>query len=67
MFIENLVGLHVSDHEVYQKYRNEMTPLLKEYGGDFGYNFHVSEVLKCEDSNKNINRLFTTFFKIKSQ
>ncbi|MCO4784067.1 MAG: DUF1330 domain-containing protein [Candidatus Cloacimonetes bacterium] len=63
MSIENLVGLSVVDNVMYQQYREKMLPLLKEYGGGFGYDFKVSEVLKSEDGNHNINRVFTIYFK----
>lgn len=62
MPIERLVGLHVNDNDLYKRYRTEMFPLLKEYGGGFGYDFHVSEVLKSEDGNTDINRVFTIYF-----
>ncbi len=39
-----------------------MLPLLKKYGGGFGYDFKVSEVLKSE-VNQPINRVFTIYFK----
>jgi len=35
MALEMLVGLNVVDDEVYQSYRDEMTPILKSYGGGF--------------------------------
>ncbi len=43
-----LVGLNVVDDAAYQSYRDEMTPILKSYGGGFGYDFRVSEVLKSK-------------------
>ncbi|WP_444889887.1 DUF1330 domain-containing protein [Microbulbifer sp. DLAB2-AA] len=58
---EMLVGLDVSNDDVYQVYRNAMRPILKSYGGSFGYDFRVSEVLKSE-SNFKINRVFTIRF-----
>lgn len=56
-----LVGLNVVDDEAYQSYRDEMTPILKSYGGGFGYDFKVSEVLKSE-TEVLINRVFTIYF-----
>jgi len=43
---EILVGLNVTDDELYQKYRDEMTPILKTYGGGFRYDFTIEKVLK---------------------
>ncbi len=62
MVIERLVGLYVTDEEMYQHYRDVMYPLLKQYGGDFGYDFKVSEVLKSK-VDQPINRVFTIYFK----
>ena len=56
-----VVGLNVIDEEAYQKYRDEMTPILKSYGGGFGYDFKVSEVLKSR-TEAPINREFTIYF-----
>ncbi|EAR61344.1 hypothetical protein MED92_11474 [Oceanospirillum sp. MED92] len=43
---EMLVGLEVTDDQIYQSYREAMRPILEFYGGEFGYDFRVSEVLK---------------------
>lgn len=61
MTYERIVGLNVIDDVEYQKYREAMLPILISYGGAFGYDFRVSEVLlsKTED---NINRVFTIEF-----
>ena len=59
--VEMLVGLNVVDDEAYQSYRDEMTPILKSYGGGFGYDFKVSEVLKSK-TDAPINRVFTIYF-----
>ena len=61
MAIETLVGLYVTDDELYQKYREGMLPILQTYGGGFGYDFKISEVLKSEVEEP-INRVFTIFF-----
>ncbi|MEE8289274.1 MAG: DUF1330 domain-containing protein [Nitrosomonadaceae bacterium] len=61
MALEMLVGLNVVDDEAYQSYRDEMTPILKSYGGGFGYDFKVSEVLKSKTETP-INRVFTIYF-----
>ncbi len=61
MAFEMLVGLNVVDDEVYQSYRDEMMPILKSYGGGFGYDFRVAEVLKSK-TDAQINRVFTIYF-----
>jgi uncharacterized protein (DUF1330 family) len=61
MALEMLVGLNIIDDEAYQSYREEMTPILKSYGGGFGYDFKISEVLKSKTSTP-INRVFTIYF-----
>jgi uncharacterized protein (DUF1330 family) len=58
---EILVGLQVVNNALYQEYRDAMLPILKEYGGDFGYDFAVSEVLITQSRNA-INRVFTIHF-----
>jgi len=62
MAAERLVALFVSDDELYQQYREGMFPILQRYGGGFGYDFKVSDVLKSE-VDEPINRVFTIFFK----
>lgn len=61
MKYERLVGLNVTNEEMYQQYRASMKPILESYGGDFGYDFRVSEVLTPE-AEKSINRVFTIHF-----
>lgn len=58
---EILVGLNVTDDDLYQKYRDEMTPILKTYGGGFRYDFLIEKVLKT-DSESKINRFFAIYF-----
>lgn len=58
---EILVGLNVTDDELYQKYRDEMAPILKNYGGGFRYDFLIEKVLKT-DSKSKINRVFAIYF-----
>lgn len=62
MRVERLVGLYVTDDEMYKRYRENMTPILKTFGGGFSYDFKISEVLKSE-SVKKINRVFIIHFK----
>ncbi len=61
MSYEILVGLNVLDDQMYQEYRGAMRPILSSYGGGFGYDFKVSEVLLSETSSE-INRVFTINF-----
>jgi uncharacterized protein (DUF1330 family) len=65
MTLEMLVGLNVTDDEKFQTYRRHMTPILEGYGGGFGYDFKVSEVLKSR-ANDRINRVFTIYFQDKA-
>ena len=58
---ENLVGLNVIDDEGYQRYRDEMTPILERYGGGFRYDFKVARVLKAV-TDEPINRVFLIYF-----
>ncbi|WP_233080424.1 DUF1330 domain-containing protein [Rheinheimera soli] len=60
MAVELLVGLHVSNPELYAEYRRQMTPLLHQHQGDFGCDFIVQQSLKPADSA--INRVFTIYF-----
>ena len=61
MPFEMLVGLNVIDDDRYQAYRRAMTPILEAYGGSFGYDFVVSQVLKSLTAAP-INRVFTIYF-----
>lgn len=58
---EMLVGLEVSDSHVYGQYRQAMKPILDSYGGGFGFDFTVSEVLLSQVEEP-INRVFTINF-----
>ncbi|MCP4912798.1 MAG: DUF1330 domain-containing protein [Oligoflexia bacterium] len=59
--IEMLVGLNVTNDDDYSKYRAGMTPLLKDCGGGFGYDFKIAQTL-INDSEHDINRVFTIYF-----
>lgn len=61
MAIERIMGLYVTDDEEYQRYREAMVPILHTYGGSFGYDFKVSEVL-ISKTEGDINRVFTIDF-----
>jgi len=66
MSYERIMGLDVFDDQEYQKYREAMLPVLKTYGGAFGFDFRVSEVLLTKTDN-NINRVFTISFPSKQK
>lgn len=59
-----MVGLQVTDDNLYTSYRKAMKPILAEYGGGFRYDFKVSEVLKNEGENL-MNRVFVIYFRDK--
>lgn len=56
---EILVGLRVTDEVACQRYRDCMTPLLHEMGGEFRLDARTSEVLRGEAG---INRVFVVSF-----
>jgi uncharacterized protein (DUF1330 family) len=56
-----LFGLHVTDDAMYRRYREEMLPIVRRYGGAFGYDFVVSRTLASE-TDLAINRVFTIHF-----
>ena len=55
-----LMGLEVTDDASYARYRAGMTPILESYGGSFGCDFVVAEVLK--GPSERLNRVFTIAF-----
>jgi uncharacterized protein (DUF1330 family) len=57
----SVLGLQVDDATSYQRYRAGMTPILHSYGGSFGYDFEVANVL-ASASHRPINRVFTLSF-----
>tara|TARA_B110000503_G_C7127087_1_gene405143 strand:+ start:1261 stop:1566 length:306 start_codon:yes stop_codon:yes gene_type:complete len=61
MAYERVMGLDVIDDQMYQQYRDAMGPILKSFGGSFGFDFRVSEVLLSKTEG-HINRLFTIAF-----
>jgi len=63
---EMLVGLQVTDDELYAEYRRLITPLLEQRGGGFRYDFTVSDVLSPAEA-QNINRVFVIFFGSREQ
>lgn len=65
---EMLVALDVCDKELYEKYREEMSELLKEHQGSFPYDVWIEEgQLENQSPHKNINRIFTLRFASKEQ
>jgi uncharacterized protein (DUF1330 family) len=61
MSFERIMGLEVTDDEVYQQYRDNIIPILETFGGSFGFDFKVSDVLKSK-TDEHINRVFTIDF-----
>ena len=61
---EMIMAMNVTDPERYARYREEMTPILKEYGGGFRYDFVVSQVLESASVHP-ITRVFVIFFRDK--
>jgi uncharacterized protein (DUF1330 family) len=61
MPFERVMGINVTDEVEYQKYRTAMMPILAEFGGEFGFDFRVSEVLLSKTDDE-INRVFTLEF-----
>ncbi|PHZ84124.1 DUF1330 domain-containing protein [Paremcibacter congregatus] len=60
MKYEMMVGLEVTDDDLYSQYRAAMMPILQRYGGGFRYDFRVSEVLKNAEGRP-INRVFAIY------
>lgn len=61
MPFERIMGIEVTNEEEYQKYRENMMPILHSFGGSFGFDFKIAEVLKSK-SDSVINRVFTIDF-----
>ena len=61
MAYENLVAMHVVDASGYARYREHVTPLLHEFGGDFRHDFEISGVLRS-DVKHPVTRLFVIRF-----
>ena len=66
MSYEMMVGLQVKNDAEYTRYREAMSPILKQYGGGFRYDFKVSEILK-NDEGRPINRVFAIYFEDKNK
>lgn len=56
-----LIALEVTDEAGYSSYRAGMRPILTEYGGRFGIDVRISEVLEGP-VGPGANRLFTIEF-----
>ena len=65
MSFERIMGIEVIDDEVYQQYRENMIPILNTFGGSFGFDFKVSDVL-ISKTDQAINRVFTLDFPSKA-
>jgi uncharacterized protein (DUF1330 family) len=61
MSFERIMGLEVINEDEYQRYREHMMPILHSFGGSFGFDFKVNEVLKSKTTD-GINRVFTLDF-----
>ena len=61
MVHELLIGVNVINDEMYQAYRDNMTPILENYRGGFRYDFDIEQVRKADTENP-INRVFTIYF-----
>lgn len=58
---EILVGLHVNDQDSYDRYRAGMTPILKDHGGFFRYDYTVDAMLQGNADDQH-NRVFVLSF-----
>ena len=63
---EIMVGLTVTDDELYRQYRAAMAPLLRAHGGGFRYDFTVAKVLESV-SDHAINRVFAIYFESRAR
>ena len=61
MSYERIMGIEVTNEDEYQLYRENMLPILHSFGGSFGFDFKINEVLKSKTDNA-INRVFTLDF-----
>ena len=61
MKYERIMGIHVNNDKEYQRYRDGMMPILNSFGGAFGFDFKVAEVLITK-TDDDINRVFTIEF-----
>ena len=61
MTFERIMGIQVIDDEEYRRYREGMLPILHSFGGSFGFDFKIAEVLLSKTDNE-INRVFTIEF-----
>ena len=61
MSFERIMGIDVANDVDYQKYRDAMGPILASFGGSFGFDFKIAEVLKSKTEDA-INRVFTIDF-----
>lgn len=59
MVFEMLVGLEVTNDDIYQQYRDAMAPILDRFGGKFSFDAKVSQQLLGEGP---VNRVFILQF-----
>jgi len=62
MVVEMLVAMEMADEDGYRRYREAMRPILERYGGGFGDDFLIKEVLRCRAEHP-VNRVFTIHFR----
>lgn len=66
MAFSRIMAMQILNDERYATYRENMTPIMSEYGGRFEYDFTIKETLKkCCDVE--INRVFMMVFPSKQQ
>jgi len=61
-----VIALEVHDHEIYERYRAGMRPILEEYAGRFDWDIRGGEVLSSPDAVP-ANRFFALSFAERDQ
>jgi uncharacterized protein (DUF1330 family) len=54
-------ALEIRDEALYARYRERMSPILRRYGGAFGYDLAIARVLRSK-TEAPIDRVFTIGF-----
>ncbi|MGH1344756.1 MAG: DUF1330 domain-containing protein [Nannocystales bacterium] len=62
----HVIALEVCDHDVYERYRAGMRPILAEYGGSFDWDILGGEVLQSPEGAP-VNRFFVLSFPAKER
>lgn len=63
---EMLVGLEITNDEIYEEYRDHMKPILIKYKGGFRVDFKLDRILLNDSENQKLNRLFIIYFESKT-